>query len=97
MDDTSYMYLPNKKRGTAKIFNEFALIRFLRANQLQYVIRAHEVPAEGYKFDFGMLCTTIFSCSHYCENANEAAVLLIDHDARMRLIRIDTSNNKAAM
>src|SRR5699024_7280777 len=93
----SYMYLHNKKRGTAYVYNEYAILRFLRANRLQYVIRAHEVPADGFKFDLGMLCTTIFSCSHYCGNANEAAVLFIDRDARMRLIRIDTSNNKAAM
>lgn len=39
----TYMYLHNKKRGTAFFFNEYALDRFLRINGLQKVIRAHEV------------------------------------------------------
>lgn len=96
-NDTSYMYLPNKKRGTAFLFNEFAVGHFLERNHLQYVVRAHEVPAEGFRFHFGRLCTTIFSCSHYCKNDNEAAVVLIPQEARMRVIRIDTMANACAM
>ncbi|KAJ6218420.1 hypothetical protein RDWZM_009577 [Blomia tropicalis] len=96
-NNSTYMYLPNRKRGTSYLFNEYAVLAFLRFNQLQFIVRAHEVPADGFKFNFGRLCTTVFSCSHYCRNENECAVLLIEPEARIRVIRIDTSGNHAAM
>ncbi|OTF75823.1 serine/threonine protein phosphatase-like protein [Euroglyphus maynei] len=89
-------FLPNIKRGTSFFFNEYAVITFFKENNLNYMIRAHEVPAPGYKFNFGTLCTTIFSCSHYCGNNNECAVVFIDRDSRIRIIRIDTSMNQSA-
>ena len=89
-------YLPNIKRGTSYVFNEYAASAFLKVNRLKYIIRAHEVPASGYKFNFGTLCTTVFSCSHYCGADNECAVVYIDRDGRLRIVRIDTSNNSPA-
>ncbi|KAH7644253.1 serine/threonine protein phosphatase-like protein [Dermatophagoides farinae] len=89
-------FLPNIKRGTSFFFNEYAVIAFFKENNLNYMIRAHEVPAPGYKFNFGTLCTTIFSCSHYCGNNNECAVVFIDRDSRIRIVRIDTSMNQSA-
>jgi len=85
----------NKKRGTAFCFNEFAAKRFLEQNDLTHIVRAHEVPQPGYRFHFGNLCTTIFSCSHYCGNANEAAVLLAQNHL-MRVLHLDTVNNAPA-
>ncbi|KAH9424982.1 hypothetical protein DERP_009206 [Dermatophagoides pteronyssinus] len=89
-------FLPNIKRGTSFFFNEYAVIKFFKENNLNFMIRAHEVPAPGYKFNFGTLCTTIFSCSHYCGNNNECAVVFVDRDSRLRILRIDTSTNQSA-
>lgn len=89
-------YLPNLKRGTSFVFNEYAIESFFKLNNLSYVIRAHEVPAEGFRFNFGTLCTTIFSCSHYCGADNESATILVPQESRIRIIRIDTSNNAPA-
>ena len=55
------------------------------------------MSVEGFKFNFGQLCTAIFSCSHYCHNENEAAVMLVERKDRFRVIRIDTYFNMAAM
>lgn len=89
-------FLPNIKRGTSVVYNEYATMNFLKTNNLQYVIRAHEVPAQGYKLNFGTLCTTVFSCSHYCGADNECASVFIDNEGRIRIIRIDTTNNQSA-
>ncbi|KAI2799599.1 hypothetical protein BLOT_011505 [Blomia tropicalis] len=88
-------YLFNKKRGTAWFFNEDALDRFLSINELSHIVRAHEVPNNGFFFHFSKKCATIFSCSHYCGNNNECAVLFIERDV-IRVVRIDTVNNKPA-
>ncbi len=96
----TYMYLFNAKRGTAYVFNDYAAAAFLRANRLQAIIRAHEVPEElGVRFNFpGRLCTTVFSCSHYTNRMNnECSVLLVGGEGRIRVLRIDTRLNKPAM
>lgn len=88
-------FLFNRKRGTAFVFNEDAANRFMSNNGLTHIIRAHEVPTNGFFFHFDKKCTTIFSCSHYCGNCNECACVLVNRDL-LRVIRIDTSNNLSA-
>lgn len=88
-------FLFNKKRGTAFVFNEDAASRFLDSNGLTHIIRAHEVPTNGFFFHFDKKCATIFSCSHYCGNCNECAVVLVNRDL-IRIIRVDTANNVSA-
>ncbi|KAH9401094.1 hypothetical protein TYRP_002683 [Tyrophagus putrescentiae] len=78
-----------------EMFREAGTATFLAANQLTHVIRAHEVPRFGFIFHFNFKCTTIFSCSHYCGNDNDCAVVFVDR-ASMRIIRIDTSANISA-
>lgn len=88
-------YLYNSKRGAAYLFNERAATSFLSRNGLSHMIRAHEVPPFGFTHHFTNLCTTVFSCSHYCNYDNEASVILVDCN-RIRAIRIDTRNNAPA-
>ncbi|KPM07246.1 serine/threonine protein phosphatase-like protein 7 [Sarcoptes scabiei] len=88
-------YLPNTKRGTAFYFNDRAIENFFQENHLSYVVRAHEVPKLGFMFHFENKCITIFSCSHYCGNENDCAVLFANHE-RIRIIRIDTTANASA-
>lgn len=88
-------YLRNTRRGTAFFYNELATSKFLNENHLTHVIRAHEVPKEGYVFFFDKKCTTIFSCSHYCGNDNNCAVILANNET-LGIIRIDTVANKPA-
>ncbi|KAI2805647.1 hypothetical protein BLOT_004647 [Blomia tropicalis] len=95
MNNCTEGFLPNQKRGTAWAFNEVAVDHFLAANRLSHVIRAHEVPASGFFFHFRKKCATIFSCSHYCGNNNECAVMLLDRNV-IRVIRVDTSQNLSA-
>ena len=93
--DTARGFLTNTKRGTAFLFGEEAANTFLQTNGLTHIIRAHEVPAQGFTFHFGNKCTTVFSSSHYCGNNNEAAAVHIDNE-KLRIIRLDTVNNSPA-
>lgn len=79
----------NKRRGTANFFAEFALRRFLTANHLSHVIRAHECFQQGYCFHAQGKCVTIFSSSHYTNGINDAAVALV-HDSQILVIKVDT-------
>jgi hypothetical protein len=65
------------------------------ANGLSHVVRAPEVPTNGFFFHFDKKCATIFSCSHYCGNNNDCAVLFVDRE-QIRVVRVDTSNNASA-
>ncbi|XP_075680358.1 uncharacterized protein LOC113796051 [Dermatophagoides pteronyssinus] len=95
VEDPREGFLPNRKRGTAFVFNEDAATKFLKHNGLTHIVRAHEVPTNGFFFHFDKKCATIFSSSHYCGNNNECAVMLVEGDS-IRIIRIDTTNNPSA-
>lgn len=41
-------YAANSKRGTGHVFDQTALDRFLLANQLSHVVRAHELHQCGF-------------------------------------------------
>nr|CAI5835319.1 unnamed protein product [Callosobruchus analis] len=59
----------NVRRGTAHIFSVDALERFLKANQLTHIVRAHEVAQAGFQVSFFMTIPTsiylIQTLSHY--------------------------------
>ncbi|KOB70387.1 Serine/threonine-protein phosphatase [Operophtera brumata] len=42
-------YAVNTKRGTGHVFDQTAVDRFLLANQLSHIVRAHEVHQHGFK------------------------------------------------
>lgn len=41
-------FAANARRGTGHVFDQAALDRFLLANQLSHVLRAHEVHQNGF-------------------------------------------------
>lgn len=86
-------YLPNTKRGTGYSFSEFAVEAFLAENKLTHIIRAHECCPEGYQLHCAARVLTIFTCSHYCEMRNKAAVALVDAIGRICILQIDTRSN----
>ncbi|NWX94441.1 PPP5 phosphatase, partial [Nothoprocta pentlandii] len=55
------------KRGVSCQFGPDVTRRFLERNRLDYVIRSHEVKAEGYEVAHGGRCVTVFSAPNYCD------------------------------
>ncbi|CAJ0967261.1 unnamed protein product [Ranitomeya imitator] len=55
------------KRGVSCQFGPDVTRRFLEENGLDYIIRSHEVKAEGYEVTHNGLCVTVFSAPNYCD------------------------------
>ncbi|KAM7299415.1 serine/threonine-protein phosphatase 5 [Ixodes scapularis] len=55
------------KRGVGIHFGPDVTRRFLDRNGLDYVIRSHEVKADGYEVAHEGKCITVFSAPNYCD------------------------------
>jgi len=66
-------------RGVSVIFGEKVVQDFNRKNDLDLIIRAHQVVDEGYEFFANRQLITIFSAPNYCgEFDNCAGILIVD-------------------
>lgn len=70
--------IPNQ-RGCGVMFGQDALKRFLMENNLDLIIRSHQLVLEGYRYDLDDLCLTVWSAPNYLNKAaNPGTVLLIE-------------------
>lgn len=68
-------------RGSGFLFGEDILKQFLMFNDLEMVIRSHQLAIEGYKWDFGSLCLTVWSAPDYMGKcSNPASILYIENN-----------------
>jgi protein phosphatase len=74
--ETVGLFEPSPLRGIGHVFGGEALTEFLRASDLQMLIRAHECPATGARYSLGERVLTVFSASNYGGvSANPSAVV----------------------
>jgi len=55
------------KRGVALSFGPDVTAKFLKDNQLDLLVRSHEVKDDGYEVDHDGKCITVFSAPNYCD------------------------------
>lgn len=55
------------KRGVGVQFGPDVTKNFLKKNDLDYIIRSHEVKSEGYEVAHDGNCITVFSAPNYCD------------------------------
>ncbi|KAL3085075.1 hypothetical protein niasHS_010144 [Heterodera schachtii] len=73
-------YSPSK-RGVGIQFGPDVTERFLKDNDLLYVVRSHEVKPEGYESHHEGKCWTIFSAPNYCDTiGNKGAFITFTGD-----------------
>ena len=66
-------------RGVSVVFGEKVVEDFNKKNDLDLIIRAHQVVDEGYEFFAKRQLITIFSAPNYCgEFDNSAGIIIID-------------------
>ena len=66
-------------RGVSVIFGEKIVQEFNKKNDLDLIIRAHQVVDDGYEFFAQRQLITIFSAPNYCgEFDNSAGIMIID-------------------
>ena len=77
--DTEVLEYDENDRGVSVIFGEKVVEDFNKKNDLDLIIRAHQVVDEGYEFFAKRQLITIFSAPNYCgEFDNSAGIMIID-------------------
>lgn len=68
-------------RGSTITWGENVAKKFLKANNLQFIVRGHQLAQNGFEFPFEPRChtVTVFTASNYAnECTNKAAFMVID-------------------
>lgn len=68
-------------RGSGYLYGEDIAKQFLMFNNLEMIVRSHQLAIEGYRWDFEGCCLTIWSAPNYMNKcSNPASVLLVEKD-----------------
>ena len=71
------------ERGISVTFSKKLLEQFLRDNNIDMLIRAHQVVEEGYEFFGNKKCVTVFSAPNYCGMFdNSGAMIVVDENLK---------------
>lgn len=73
--------LNTDRGGDACVFGEEAVKMFAQDSGCDYIIRAHQPPDQGIKYQAGAKVVTVFSSSHYCGMNNAAAMISVSKDS----------------
>ena len=77
--DKDVLEYDENDRGVSVIFGEKVVTDFNKKNDLDLIIRAHQVVDDGYEFFANRQLITIFSAPNYCgEFDNSAGIMIID-------------------
>eukprot|EP00828_Plagiopyla_frontata_P044734 TRINITY_DN7404_c0_g1_i1.p1 TRINITY_DN7404_c0_g1~~TRINITY_DN7404_c0_g1_i1.p1 ORF type:complete len:206 (-),score=30.50 TRINITY_DN7404_c0_g1_i1:96-713(-) len=64
--------------------------KFLQANNLKQIARAHQLVMDGYNQNHNKKVITLFSCPNYCYRCgNQAAIMEIDENLNSNYIQYD--------
>eukprot|EP00056_Hartaetosiga_gracilis_P007744 m.111762 g.111762 ORF g.111762 m.111762 type:complete len:579 (-) comp12769_c0_seq2:26-1762(-) len=69
-----------ERGGDACVFGEDAVAAFSKETNLNFVLRAHQPPNRGIRYQAGAKVITVFSSSHYCGMNNSAALVVVSRD-----------------
>ena len=80
------------KRGVGLSFGPDVTRDFLKHNDLNLVIRSHEVRDEGYEVEHGGALITVFSAPNYCDAmGNRGAFIRIGRDLEPKFTTFEAS------
>ncbi|XP_016842872.1 serine/threonine-protein phosphatase 5 [Nasonia vitripennis] len=66
------------KRGVGVQFGPDVTHKFLQLNNLDYIVRSHEVKQDGYEVGHDGKCITVFSAPNYCDTmGNQGAFITL--------------------
>jgi len=81
--DTDTGFQPNK-RGVSCVFGSDIVRNFCRLNEIDLIIRGHQVVKDGFEYFAGGHLITLFSATNYCNVMDNAgAILCIDDKLRV--------------
>jgi putative ubiquitin-RnfH superfamily antitoxin RatB of RatAB toxin-antitoxin module len=81
-DSDTILGIHESARGNGiALFGPDRVKEFCQANDLDVIIRSHQVVEAGYEFFAGQQLITVFSATDYCgQHKNDGAILEIDRD-----------------
>jgi len=75
------------KRGVGSSFGPDVTARFLADNNLELVIRSHEVKDKGYLYEHDGKLITVFSAPNYCDQVgNMGAYVVLKKDLKPQCV-----------
>ncbi|OAA64602.1 serine/threonine-protein phosphatase ppt1 [Niveomyces insectorum RCEF 264] len=78
------------KRGVGMQFGPDVTARFCERNNLEAIIRSHEVRMDGYEEEHNGKCITVFSAPKYCDmTENRGAYINIGSDYKLQFHQFD--------
>jgi len=81
--DVDTGFQPNK-RGVSCVFGSDIVRRFCKTNNIDLIIRGHQVVKDGFEYFAGGHLITLFSATNYCNVMDNAgAILCIDDKLRV--------------
>ena len=74
-------------RGAGVIFGSGLVDKFLRINNMSFIVRAHQLIMEGFKIHFNGKLFTVWSAPNYCYRCNnEASIMKLDANLKYEFI-----------
>ncbi|KAF1961342.1 protein phosphatase 5 [Byssothecium circinans] len=78
------------KRGVGLQFGPDVTKRFCEKNNLEAIIRSHEVRMDGYEVEHDGKCITVFSAPHYCDSTgNKGAFIKIGPEYKLKFTQFN--------
>ena len=82
-------------RGVSYVFGADVVEAFLERQDLDLIVRAHQVVEDGYEFFAGRRLVTLFSAPNYCgEFDNAGAMISIDENLMCSFQILEPSEKK---
>jgi len=87
-DPQPFPGLAPNKRGVGVAFGPDVTHKFLKDNNLELVVRSHEVKEEGYLVEADGKLITVFSAPNYCDQAgNKGALIKFDDQLNTKFVQ----------
>ena len=80
-------------RGAGVIFGNGLVDKFLQLNNMNFIVRAHQLIMEGYKIQFNVKLFTVWSAPNYCYRCNnDASIMKLDASLKYEFITFKAAN-----
>lgn len=85
------------ERGAGYVFGELVVKKFLHSNNIDTIVRAHQLCLDGYNILFDGKIITVWSAPHYCNRFfNLASILEVDENLNKNFNIFEDADRKVS-